>query len=79
MRTHREGAYSAKCERTTDNCNSFSFQNFTFQIESKKPIVKKKIVFVVSEKLGFRAFYDKVYSQWGLLPRSLLRLNYGNA
>jgi hypothetical protein len=51
----------AKYERVTDNCSAFSFQNFTFQIESKKPIVKKKIVFVISEKQGFRACYNKVF------------------
>jgi transposase len=51
----------AKYERTTDNCSSFPFQNYTFQIESPKPLARKKIVFVISEKQGFRACYDKVY------------------
>ena len=48
-------------ERTTDNCGCFSFNNITFQIDTKIPIVKKKIKFLFSEKIGFQAFYDKVY------------------
>jgi transposase len=48
-------------ERTTDNCGCFSFQNFTFQIVSDKPIAKKKIVFLFSERTGFKAYYEKRY------------------
>jgi len=48
-------------DRTTDNCGSFSFQNFLFQIESKKPIVKKKIKFIFSLKIGLMAIYNKEY------------------
>jgi transposase len=48
-------------ERTTDNCSCFSFQNFIFQIECKKPIVKKKITFIFSQKIGFLAQYGKEY------------------
>jgi hypothetical protein len=48
-------------ERTTDNCGCFSFQNFLFQIESKKPFAKKKVVFLFSEKIGFQAYYEKTY------------------
>ena len=52
---------AVRYERTTDNCGCFSFNNFTFQIESKKPIVKKKIYFLFSEKIGFQALFGKVY------------------
>jgi len=52
---------SVRHERITDNCGCFSFQNFTFQIESIKPIVKKRIVFLFSQKLGLKAYYDKQY------------------
>jgi hypothetical protein len=48
-------------ERTTDNCGCFSFQNFTFQIVSERPIAKKKIVFLFSERIGFKAKYEKRY------------------
>jgi hypothetical protein len=48
-------------ERTTDNCGCFSFQNFLFQIKSDKAIAKKKIKFLFSEKLRFKACYDKQY------------------
>jgi hypothetical protein len=33
-------------ERSTDNCGCFSFQNFTFQIVTDRPLVKKKILFI---------------------------------
>jgi len=42
-------------ERTTDNCGCFSFNNFLFQIDSKKPLAKKKIKFIFSQKIGFMA------------------------
>ena len=48
-------------ERTTDNCGCFSFYNFMFQIDSKKPIVKKKVQFLFSQKIGFMALYEKEY------------------
>jgi transposase len=52
---------SVRHERVTDNCGCFSFQNFTFQIDCTKPIVKKKIQFLFSEKIGFIAFYANKY------------------
>ena len=48
-------------ERTTDNCGCISFQNFIFQIDSEKPLAKKKIVFLFSEKIGFLALYGNKY------------------
>ncbi|GHU00547.1 hypothetical protein FACS1894142_8610 [Spirochaetia bacterium] len=50
-------------ERTTDNCGCFSFNNLIFQIDSKIALSKKKIRFVFSERLGFKAYYDKNYYQ----------------
>jgi transposase len=52
---------AVRYERTTDNCGCFSFQNFIFQIDADKPIAKKKIQFIFSERLGFKAYYDKRY------------------
>ena len=52
---------AVRYERTTDACGCFSFQNFTFQSISDKPVAKKKIVFMCSEKIGFKAYYDKRY------------------
>lgn len=52
---------AVKYERTTDSCGCFSFQNLKFEIQSPKAIFKKKIVFLFSERLGFRALYDKKY------------------
>jgi hypothetical protein len=52
---------AARYERTTDNCGCFSFQNFTFQIMADRPIAKKKIPFLFSEKTGFKARYEKRY------------------
>ena len=46
---------------TTDNSGCFSFHHYTFPIDSAKPVVKKPIVFLFSEKTGFKAYYDKVY------------------
>jgi hypothetical protein len=53
---------AAQYNRKTDNSGCFSFQNYTFQVEcakSRKPVVKKDIVFLFSEKLGFKAYYHK--------------------
>jgi transposase len=50
---------SCKHERKTDNCGCFSYQNIMFQVESKKPIVRKQIVFLFSEKIGFKVLYEK--------------------
>jgi hypothetical protein len=50
---------TAKYNRKTDNCGCFSFQNYTFQVDSPKPPVRKNIVFLFSEKIGFKAYYDK--------------------
>jgi transposase len=52
---------AVKHERTTDACGCFSFQNLKFEVVSEKAITKKKIVFMFSERLGFRALYDKKY------------------
>jgi len=52
---------AVRYERTTDNCGCFSFQNFIFQIDSKKPLVKKKVQFMFSQKLNFVALYDKCH------------------
>jgi len=52
---------TVRYERVTDNCGCFSFQNFIFQIDSKKTLVKKKIKFLFSEKIGFLALYNKEY------------------
>jgi hypothetical protein len=52
---------AAKYTRKTDNCGCFPFQNYMFQIDSPKPPVKKNIVFLISEKTGFKAYYDKKY------------------
>jgi len=52
---------SVRHERVTDNCGCFSFQNFIFQIDCNKPIVRKKIQFLFSEKIGFLAFYENSY------------------
>jgi transposase len=41
---------TAKYHRKTDTCGCFSFQNYTFQVNSPKPPVKKNIVFLFSEK-----------------------------
>jgi transposase len=48
-------------ERTTDNCGCFSFQNVIFQIDSKRPLAKKKIQFLFSQKIGFLARYGNEY------------------
>ena len=52
---------AVRYERTTDNCGCFSFQNYTFQIKTDRPIAKKKIQFLFSEKIGFKACYEKRY------------------
>jgi transposase len=50
---------ACKYERKTDTCGCFSFQNYTFQVVSKKSLARKKILFLFSEKLGFKAYYNK--------------------
>jgi len=52
---------TARYERTTDNCGCFSFHHFMFQIDSQKPLAKKKIVFLFSQKIKFTAFYENTY------------------
>ena len=52
---------AVKHERTTDACGCFSFQNLTFEVVCDRPIVKKKVLFMFSERIGFRALYDKHY------------------
>jgi hypothetical protein len=41
---------TAKYNRKTDNCGCFSFQNYTFQVDSPHPPVKKNIVFLFTKK-----------------------------
>ena len=48
-------------ERTTDSCGCFLFQNLKFEVVSDKALFKKKIIFLFSEKIGFRALYGKNY------------------
>jgi transposase len=50
---------AVKYERKTDACGCFSFQNITFQIESPKPIARKEVIFLFSEKIGFKVLYEK--------------------
>ena len=64
---------AVRYKRTTDNCGCFSFNNFTFQIDSKKPLAKKKIVFLFSQKIGFQVLCGKEY-----YPVSLLGLRNKN-
>jgi transposase len=52
---------TVRFERKTDACSCFSFKNHVFQIESKKPVAKQKIVFLFSEKIGFMACYNNTY------------------
>jgi transposase len=52
---------SVKNVRTTDNCGTISFMNFAFQIETPKPLVRKEVLFIFSEKIGFKACYNKKY------------------
>ena len=52
---------TVRYERTTDNCGCFSFHNFIFQVDSAKPLAKKKIKFLFSQKIGFQALCDKEY------------------
>ena len=65
---------AVRYERITDNCGCFSFQNFIFQIDSKKPFAKKKVQFLFSQKLGFKVLCDKEY-----YPVSFLGLKGGKA
>jgi transposase len=48
-------------ERKTDNCGCFSYNNVIFQIDSKKPLVKKKVLFIFGERIGFMAKYGQEY------------------
>jgi hypothetical protein len=50
---------AAKYQRTTDKRGCFSFHHYTFQVDSPRPPVKKPIVFLFSEKIGFKVYYDK--------------------
>jgi ribonucleotide reductase alpha subunit len=52
---------AVRYERTTDNCGCFSFRNFTFHLVTDRPIAKKKIHFLFSERIGFKTYYDKRY------------------
>jgi hypothetical protein len=52
---------TARYARKTDNAGCFSFQRYTFRIISAKPLVKKNITFLFSEKIGFKAYCDKTY------------------
>jgi transposase len=52
---------AARYNRKTDTCGCFSFQNYTFQVDSPKPPTRKNIVFLFSEKIGFKVYYDKKY------------------
>ena len=52
---------AVKHGRTTDACGCFSFQNLKFEVVSEKAMFKKKIVFMFSERPGFRALYNKTY------------------
>jgi transposase len=60
-KTRLDKLLTVQHDRTTDNCGCFSFQNLLFQIESKKPLVKKKIKFIFSQKIGLMALYNKTY------------------
>ena len=61
---------TVRFDRTTDNCGCFSFHNFMFQVDSQKPLAKKKIQFLFSQKIGFQAQYGKEY-----FPVSFLGMN----
>jgi hypothetical protein len=52
---------AARYNRTTDGCGCFSFHNYPFQIDSSRPPVRKPIVFLFSEKIAFKVYYDKKY------------------
>jgi hypothetical protein len=80
---------AAKYSRKTDSCGCFSFQNYTFQVDSPRPPAKKNIVFLFSEKIGFKAYYDKTYhdvkfpaflnkDKKSHLPQVAKRLVYGS-
>jgi transposase len=65
---------AVKAERKTDSCGCFSYQHVMFQIDCKKAIAKKQIVFLFSEKIGFKALYQKT-----LYPVKLLDLDGDDA
>lgn len=56
-----------KHHRKTDNCGAFSYKNYMFQIEGPRILAKRNILFVFSEKLGFKACYDKKFYDVRLL------------
>jgi hypothetical protein len=52
---------AAKYTRKTDSRDCFSFRDYVFQVDSPCLLAKKNIVFLFSEKIGFKACYDKKY------------------
>jgi hypothetical protein len=42
---------AAKYRRKTDNCGCFSFQNYTFQVDSPKPPAKEALIYSIENKL----------------------------
>ncbi|MFP3089619.1 hypothetical protein LQZ21_04765 [Treponema sp. TIM-1] len=59
-----ESAATAREPSVPSGCARGEFQRhglYTFQVDSSKPLVKKHIVFLFSEKIGFKAYYDKKY------------------
>jgi hypothetical protein len=50
---------AATYKRKTDKCGCCSFHNYSFQVDSPKPPVQKNILFLLNEKIGFKAYYDK--------------------
>jgi hypothetical protein len=51
---------AAKYNRKTDGCGCFSFHHYTFQIDSPRPPVRKPIVFLFTEKTGFKVYCVKL-------------------
>jgi hypothetical protein len=51
----------AKYNRKTDACGCFLVHNYPFQVDSQRPPVKKQILFLFSEKIGFKTYYGKTY------------------
>jgi hypothetical protein len=51
-------------ERSTDNCGCFSFQNFTFQIVTDRPLVKKKILFYLASASVLRRIMRSGIIRW---------------
>jgi hypothetical protein len=50
---------AARYCRAPDGC--FSFHHSPIQVDSPKPTVRKPVVFLFNEKIGFKAYYDKQY------------------